>query len=536
RRKRCDRPRVGTSCTFCIRRGLECIVEQQSATAPAREDGYEPFVSTRGDGAAPISPAALMPDRQLCNELVDLYFRYIHVAFHNLFHRPSFEAGMLDGTIPKILVFGVFGLSARFSSHPYFADIGPQERGRPYAKEAERLLDLHKGCLTTIQACVLLGAIQVVEMDSATESIFYTIACRLAMILDLPNSPAKTRIEQEVNLRVWWSVVATDAWSSTALGLPRAIQPRYDIDMPMDERMFLNLSPTEPPVYPHRGPDVPLSPASDQSKSLIAQMIKLNGILYDINTFNAKATAETLQEDRVRDAVGELSAALEAWESELPADMQYTANNLQYWADLGCGPSFVVLHINFNHASQLLFYRFLHNSLKPDATHHPSSPVAIDDATTQATTADYATRCRSHAANLCEIIYASSCSPATEVLYPLAGHILVIASTVHLHTLLFGVDDAEIARARARLEHNFQIITRLQRYWPSLQASFSRLRAFHAACMDVDKHEGTDVVFRLDRWMVRFLLDFAKPVDMAERYREGGGDPASWLRLGDKVV
>jgi hypothetical protein len=142
-----------------------------------------------------------MPGRDLCNELVDLYFRYIHVAFHNLFHRPSFEAGVRYGTMPKILVFGVFGLSARFSSHPYFAGIDPQERGRPYAKEAERLLDLHKTCLTTIQACVLLGAIQVVEMDSATESIFYTIACRLAMILHLPNAPAKTRIEQEVNLR-----------------------------------------------------------------------------------------------------------------------------------------------------------------------------------------------------------------------------------------------------------------------------------------------------------------------------------------------
>jgi hypothetical protein len=300
----------------------------------------------------------------------------------------------------------------------------------------------------------------------------------------------------------------------------------------MDERVFLNMSPTELPVYHQHG--------TDQSHSLIAQMIKLNGILYDINTFNATATAESLQEDRVRDSVAELSAALGAWQSDLPADMQYTADNLQYWADLGCGPSFVVLHINFNHASQLLFYRFLHNSLPVDQP-SPSSPV--NTMTYDPTTFDYATKCRTHAANLCEIIYASSSSlhhaaaNNTEVQYPLAGHMLVIASTVHLHTLLFGTDDAEISLARARLEQNFQIISRLQRYWPSLQASFSRLRAFHAACMDmdVDKHEGgTDVAFRLDRWMLRFLLDFAKPVDVAERYREGegGDDPAFWLRLG----
>jgi hypothetical protein len=142
-----------------------------------------------------------MPEQGVCRELVDLYFRYIHVIFHNLFHRPSFEVQVRGGSIPKVLLFGVFALAARFSSHPSFANIDPKERGRPYAKECERLLDLHKTCLTTIQVCVLLGAIQVVEMDSATESVFYTIACRMAMILDLPNAPAKTRIEQEVNLR-----------------------------------------------------------------------------------------------------------------------------------------------------------------------------------------------------------------------------------------------------------------------------------------------------------------------------------------------
>jgi hypothetical protein len=292
----------------------------------------------------------------------------------------------------------------------------------------------------------------------------------------------------------------------------------------MDERVFLNLSSTEPPSSRQHG--------RDPSQSLIAQMIKLNGILYDINTFNTKATAEALRKDDVQDAVAELSAALEAWQSALPADMQYTADNLQYWANLGCGPSFVVLHINFNHASQLLFYRFLHTGL----LQAESDPRDHDQTTIVTTTTfdDYAAKCRAHAANLCEIIYVSSSLRPTEVQYPLAGHMLVIASTVHLHTLLFGTDDAEIARARARLEHNFQIISRLQRYWPSLQASFSRLRAFHAACsMDVDKHEGTaDVAFRLDRWMLKFLLDFAKPVDVAERYREGGDDLAFWLRLG----
>jgi hypothetical protein len=99
------------------------------------------------------------------------------------------------------LIYGVISLAARFSKHSVFTNIDPRERGRPYAKEAERLLDLHNTSLTTVQACVLMGAIQVVEMDSATESIFYTIACRMAMILDLPNAVSRSRLEQELNIR-----------------------------------------------------------------------------------------------------------------------------------------------------------------------------------------------------------------------------------------------------------------------------------------------------------------------------------------------
>ncbi|KAK4119736.1 hypothetical protein N657DRAFT_674704 [Parathielavia appendiculata] len=557
RRKRCDRPRRGTSCKFCIRRGFQCTVEQRS-DAPSSEDGYEPLVSVRRDGAPPISAAALMPDQDLCNELVDLYFRYIHITFHNLFHSPSFKARVRDGSIPKVLLFGVFGLAARFSSHPSLAHIDPKHRGRSYAKECERLLDLHKTCLTTIQACILLGANQVVEMDSVAESIFYTIACRMAMILDLPNMPAKSLIEQEVNLRVWWSAVATDTWSSTGLGLPRAIQPRYDIPMPMDERVFLRLTPAEPPVVSQRGLDRRLRPDSDLSTSLIAQMIKLNGILYEINALNAKAASDDRDSARVRDSsVADLSAALDSWHTELPPDMEYTPDNLHYWADQGCGTAFVVLHLNFHHAGQLLFYRFLHSSLAPES-HQPPSPSPFSHTNTNiglgisSNSTHYAARCQSHAAHLCDIMYSASgqqppedprnninnnkTSSKIEVRHPLAGHMLVVASSVHTYSLLFSTDEAEIARARARLERSFGVVSRLRIYWPSLAASFSRLAAVHAACLGPaalpngsgggsrgsgDSGDGGDGkgAFRLDRWMVRFLVDFAKPVDFAERER-----------------
>jgi hypothetical protein len=93
------------------------------------------------------------------------------------------------------------GMSARFSQHESLANTPPRERGRPFTREAERLLNLHDTSLTTIQACLLLGASAVVEGESATESVYFSIACRMAMLLDLPNAPATTRIQQELNYR-----------------------------------------------------------------------------------------------------------------------------------------------------------------------------------------------------------------------------------------------------------------------------------------------------------------------------------------------
>lgn len=88
-----------------------------------------------------------------------------------------------------------------FSNHPSFADIDPRERGKGYAIRCERLLDLNDVSLTTIQVCVILGAIGVVDGKPASEAIYYSIACRIAQLLNLPNCYAANRVEQEVHTR-----------------------------------------------------------------------------------------------------------------------------------------------------------------------------------------------------------------------------------------------------------------------------------------------------------------------------------------------
>ena len=97
--------------------------------------------------------------------------------------------------------------------------------------------------------------------------------------------------------------------------------------------------------------------------------------------------------------------------------------------------------------------------------------------------------------------------PGCEVYYTMVGHVLVIASTVQLHILLFSSDEAQIKSARWRLERNFEILTKLQTFWPTLDVCFSRFSEFHKACI-----KSKETSFRLDRWMLQFLFEFAKPM------------------------
>jgi hypothetical protein len=89
----------------------------------------------------------------------------------------------------------------RFSNDPVFLNSDPRERGHPFAKECQRLLNVRDISLTTIQACVLLGAFAITEGEAGGESVLYCIACRIAQLLDLPHRPAADKIKREVNIR-----------------------------------------------------------------------------------------------------------------------------------------------------------------------------------------------------------------------------------------------------------------------------------------------------------------------------------------------
>lgn len=413
-----------------------------------------------------------------------LYFQYIHDTFHSLFHKPTLLEDVRNGTISRLMLLSMISLAARFSDDPYFARIDRRIRGRPYAREAERLLDLRDASVSTVQACVLLGAYTITEGEAIPESLYYSVACRLAILLDLPNMSVGTRLEQETNIRIWWTLCMIDVWSSNGVRLPRSMIPRDDVPFPIDESVFLDM---------RRENHDPPSPTLTQESytSLLTQVVKLNAILVEIAELTRTAAANQASNPSLNVSVDALTGKLEGWYANLPTQLKDTPENLQHYASLGLGHFFVSVYLGFYNYGQLLYYQYLHDDSFEKGTH----------------AGYYADRCKSHATALCQILYRAYDIPGCEVYYTMVGHVLVIASTVQLHILLFSSEDEQCRAARARLERNFEILTKLQAFWPTLDVCFARFVEFHKACQ-----RSKESSFRMDRWMLQFLFEFANPV------------------------
>lgn len=273
--------------------------------------------------------------------------------------------------------------------------------------------------------------------------------------------------------------------------------PLRDVPLPMAETRFLHLSTQLPPIY-HQipksaSPGLKLSIPHD---SLIAYSVVVNQIFPRIDQVNAQAVSGELQGHQLLETIELVSHELLSWELDLPSNIINTSDNLTYWVNQGFGNVFVILHMNYYYLCQLLFYQFLHNS----SSMHDHNPTIA---------AQYAARCAKYATEFCNLIHLASETPGAELLNSIVGHVLTIASTVQLHTLLFSDDTQKIQIARNLLERNFQLLSCLKTYWPCMDISFSRFETFHKACL----RSQDDSLFRMDQWMLKFMLEFATPLN-----------------------
>lgn len=272
---------------------------------------------------------------------------------------------------------------------------------------------------------------------------------------------------------VYWTLYMIDIWSSAGLQLPRQMPRSDQIMLPIEESLYLGLSAHS------------IRPNSAFS-SIWAEMVNLAHIWVEIHDLNRSTVDGSMRPEPLSHAVEVLSNKLRSWAESLQPHLKATKDNFMRYASLGLGSALAALHLGFHYYNEVLFYQFL-----AENAHHSSVSAIF-----------YKESCKTHATRFCDLLYMCISIPGCECFYIMVGHMLVVTSTIYIHTLVFSDVEEQIVTARHRLERNFQILTQLQSYWIKLDDSLSRLRAFHNACI-----ASVESSFCLDRWMLSFILE-----------------------------
>ncbi|KAH8893626.1 hypothetical protein GQ53DRAFT_94587 [Thozetella sp. PMI_491] len=210
-----------------------------------------------------FSEDALDIPGEVAGELVGLFFDKIQ-PWLPIFHRPRFWARYMDDTLDghtscrqvlpeeAFMLNGIFALSARYSSSPYFGTISQRNRGNRFAERAMALyrssLGAESSNLVYLQGCILLAFYCYTSGPCRFGWMLTGLCVRLAYDLGLDNMDecddslvdTSRWVRKEELRRAWWLVWELDAFGSTMLRRPYAIdRHRMTVRLPVsDEAWF----------------------------------------------------------------------------------------------------------------------------------------------------------------------------------------------------------------------------------------------------------------------------------------------------------
>lgn len=426
----------------------------------------------------------MLPSQAVILELVDVYIALLHDKPHSLFHEPSIRQAVQAETISKQVLCGILALSARFHN-----DAAVRAQGTAFAQEAKRLLkeDVETICIENIQACILVANACGAVNEGNSEALFFGIAIRMAQILSLPQPhPLDTPVDQEIKRRVYWTLYMVDRWNSAGLGLTRQLPDALKYPMPVHELDF------HQPHFRHH---------AHQKRGLWAYFVDLAHIFGEIQDLHSRHVNGELLDAHFEAHAHALAGQLERFADTLPAELRLNVDNLRWHAGAGIGRTFVALHLGYHHYCALVHFQYLDIAL-------PRTP----------TQRLFASRCKHHANTFSDLLKLATEIPGCDAVYNIVGHMTVVSSSVLLYVLFFG-DEDELPATRQRLEQNFQILIKLRGYWPSVSDMMDRLFTFQKVCMwsaDPNTH-------KIDKWMLKFLLQHALPIEDKIDGRGGGG-------------
>ncbi|KAL2840423.1 hypothetical protein BJY01DRAFT_218545 [Aspergillus pseudoustus] len=486
RKRRCIPTIIGEACQLCNSLSIPCTLSvARHPTTVSKPDGrIEPSPGPHQPPAALEGPLGVLASREVCVELVQIYFRFIHDIPHTIFHEPSFLRRLNDGTASTIHIYAMCALAARFSNNPIFDRTPPCDRGKPFATEAVRLCQPHliSPSLEMVQAFLLVGYYFSGEGNVDGKHIYVGLARLHAERLSLSDNPSA--VYQEEYRRGWLSIHVASHWSAWDMAMePMRLPDGPDFLPKIDDATFRTVS----------AELLNVTHVQDASRcDMWAQMARTLGIYAKVNTLMRQLSRNMISFDDYCLQAAKLEALLDQWAENLPPKLTWGFDNLMLLAGQRLGQIYLAMHIGFFHFRQMLFFPFLDSRAARNA-----GP-------------DRAAKCKDSAAVVSSILQYSKNVKNCELEYFIYGHIAVVSSCVHLHTLLFSDDYRELSMVRQRLVSNFQYLMTVKSYWPIVEHYTTHLRTFQNFCRD-----SMSDPFVLDNWMARFLTEHSS--HLAER-------------------
>lgn len=131
-KRKCDKFTTGIACQQCTRRRLECSSDVTVLERQALKSRTQASIAVQ-----------TLPPSNVRRELCELYISHIHDKPHTLFHEPTLRQQVADGTVSRAILYGIMGISARFSAH---AEIRLQAEKFTIASKRELKADLENIC------------------------------------------------------------------------------------------------------------------------------------------------------------------------------------------------------------------------------------------------------------------------------------------------------------------------------------------------------------------------------------------------------
>jgi hypothetical protein len=115
RKRRCIPTTKGEPCQLCHSLSIPCTLSlaPRPSVVNNHGGGTESTPSPRQPPVALAGPLEVLASRDLCVELVHIYFRFIHDIPHTIFHEPSFLRRLSDGTASTVHIYAMCALAAR---------------------------------------------------------------------------------------------------------------------------------------------------------------------------------------------------------------------------------------------------------------------------------------------------------------------------------------------------------------------------------------------------------------------------------------